>query len=81
MSRLEKIIEIIKNVGFDVAESDIEITADTNIVTDLGQDSLDMVLIVGQIEEVFGVAIENDVIQDIRTVGDINKKLGELLGE
>lgn len=81
MSRLEKIIEIIKNVGFDVAESNIEITADTNIVTDLGQDSLDMVLIVGQLEEVFGVAIENDVIQDIRTVGDMDKKLGELLGE
>ena len=81
MSRLEKIIEIIKSVGFDVAENDIEITADTNIAEDLGQDSLDRVLIIGQLEEEFGVEIGNDAVQDIRTVGDIDKMLGGLLGE
>ncbi len=81
MSRLEKIIEIIKSVGFEVAENDIEITADTNIAADLGQDSLDMVLIIGQLEEEFGVEIGNDAVQDIRTVGDIDKMLGGLLGE
>ena len=81
MSRLEKIIEIIKSVGFDVAENDIEITSDTNIAGDLGQDSLDMVLIIGQLEEEFGVEIGNDAVQDIRTVGDIDKMLVGLLGE
>lgn len=81
MSRLEKIIEIIKSVGFDVAENDIEITSDTNIAADLGQDSLDMVLIIGQLEEEFGVEIGNDAVQDIRTVGDIDKMLGGLLGK
>ena len=34
MSRLEKIIEIIKSVGFEVAENDIEITADTRCWAD-----------------------------------------------
>ena len=81
MNRLEKIIEIIKSVGFDVAENDIEITADTTIAADLGQDALDMVLRIGQLEEEFGVEIGNDAVQDIRTVGDIDKMLGGLLVE
>ena len=40
-----------------------------------------MVLIIGQLEEEFGVEIGNDAVQDIRTVGDIDKMLVGLLGE
>lgn len=81
MERLEKIIAIIRKIGELTIKEDMVITGDTDIISDLRFDSLDMVMIADEIEETFGVTIENDMIQEIRTVNDINEKLSILLGE
>lgn len=81
MDRLEKIIGIIRKVGELTIDKDFEITGDTDIVGELNFDSIDMVMIVGEIEENFGITIENDMVQEIRTVNDLNQKVGQLLGE
>ena len=78
MEQLEKIISIIKRVGEATIDPNLVITGDTDIVADLQFDSIDMVLIVGEIEEVFGISIENDMIQEIRTVNDLNEKVRQL---
>ena len=78
MEQLEKIISIIKRVGEATIDPNLVITGDTDIVADLQFDSIDMVLIVGEIEEAFGVSIENDMIQEIRTVNDLNEKVRQL---
>ena len=75
MEQLEKIISIIKRVGEATIDPNLVITGDTDIVADLQFDSIDMVLIVGEIEEAFGISIENDMIQEIRTVNDLNEKV------
>ncbi len=50
-----------------------KITAKTNITTDLGADSLDLVEILMTLEEEFKISIPDDAIPNIVTVGDLVK--------
>lgn len=52
------------------AEND-EITEETNIMEDLGADSLDIVEILMAIEETFGVSISDEEIPNLKTVRDL----------
>ena len=47
-----------------------EITMDTSFADDLGADSLDLVEVVVALEDELGVTIEDDELQNIKTVGD-----------
>ena len=53
------------------------ITMDTNLVDDLGADSLDVVDLVMTLEDEFDMEIPDEDITDVRTVGDIVKYLEE----
>jgi acyl carrier protein len=69
-----KIIDIIANqLGVD---KDI-VTAEANIVDDLGADSLDVVELVMALEEAFDMEIPDDDAENIRTVQDIFDYLGK----
>lgn len=46
------------------------ITSDTTFVYDLGADSLDIFQIIMGIEEEFDIELEDDAVEQIRTVGD-----------
>jgi len=48
-----------------------KINANTNIATDLGADSLDLVEILMSLEEEFSVSIPDEAIPNIKTVGDL----------
>lgn len=51
---------------------DIEtISAETNIIDDLGADSLDIVELIMLIEDEFMVSIPNEDILNLKTVGDV----------
>lgn len=70
----EKIKEIIiDELGIDESK----ITMESRFREDLGADSLDAVEIIMQIEEEFGVEINEDVIQDMKVIGDIVKYIEE----
>ena len=47
-----------------------QVTRETRFQEDLGADSLDLVELVMQLEEVFEITIPDDEAQKIRTVGD-----------
>ena len=47
------------------------ITEDTDVVSDLGADSLDVVTLLMCIEDEFGVTVDDDEAQELRQVGDI----------
>lgn len=51
------------------------ITLETNLVDDLGADSLDVVDLVMTLEDEFDMEIPDEDIVDVRTVGDIVKYL------
>ena len=65
---LNKLKEIIANqFGIDTDE----LSEDTDIVADLGADSLDVVEMMMALEEEFGITIEDEKIAELKTVGDV----------
>ena len=65
---LEK-VKMILSSQFDVEEDSI--TPETNIVDDLGADSLDVVDMLMSLEDEFDVEIPDEEIERIRTVGEL----------
>ncbi len=64
----KKVKEILADqLGADVTK----ITLDTNVATDLGADSLDLVEILMSLEDEFGVSIPDEQIAEIKTVKQI----------
>ncbi|MBR6419225.1 MAG: acyl carrier protein [Oscillospiraceae bacterium] len=63
----EKLKEIILD-QLDVDED--EITMDADFVDDLQADSLDITLLMKTISEEFDIAVEDDAVDKISTVGD-----------
>ena len=72
---LEKIQQILAQ-QFEVSADSIN--ADTNIVDDLGADSLDVVELIMSVEDEFGVQIPDDKLGDLHTVGDVVRLLESL---
>lgn len=64
---LEKLKEIIK----EHTGSDIDITEDTVLLTDLGMSSFDLVQFVCAVEDEFDVEIPDKEIKNFKTVGDV----------
>ena len=63
-----KVIEIIAD---RLSRDKATITEASNVVADLGADSLDIAEIMMDLEDAFGVKLEED--QDLNTIGDIVK--------
>lgn len=51
--------------------SEDKVTMDANIVEDLEADSLSVMQIIMEMEEEFGITVEDDDVNSLRTVGDI----------
>jgi len=58
---------IVKELKLDESK----ITLDAKLADDLGCDSLDAVEIVMALEDEFGISIDDDATQTIKTVGDL----------
>lgn len=71
----ERVIDLLsKQLGYDK----LELNENQNLQNDLDTDSLDMVEIVMAVEEEFGLHIEDDDIEGIKTVGDLIKKIEDM---
>ena len=70
--------EIAKMLGEQLGVDPATITADTDIIKDLGADSLDVVELLMGLEEKTGKTIPEDKVAEIKTVGDIAKVLETL---
>ena len=55
-----------------------KITPESDVVKDLGADSLDVVELLISLEDDYGISIPEDDIVNVKTVGDIVKMLGGL---
>ncbi len=68
----ERVINLLsEKLGYDK----LEIKENQEFVNDLGTDSLDMAEIVMGIEDEFGLVISDDEIMQVKTVGDLIKKV------
>jgi len=74
----EKVKEIIAT-QFNIDEDDI--TLDTSFRDTLNADSLDLVELVMALEDEFGLSIEDEDMEGIKTVGDAVEYIKNALGE
>lgn len=71
----EKVKEIIiDKLNID---DDSILTMDTNLIDDLNADSLDAFDIIVEIEEEFDITVDENDVENIRTIGDIINYLEE----
>lgn len=71
-----KVIDIIAD---RLSRDKATITEASNVVADLGADSLDIAEIMMDLEDAFGVKLEDD--QDVKTIGDIIKYIEKKVAE
>ena len=55
-----------------------KVTLESNILEDLGADSLDFVDLVMSFEDEFGIEIPDNAAEDIKTVGDVVNYIEDL---
>ena len=60
---------VAEQLGVDSAD----VTKDASILDDLGADSLDVVELVMTLEEAFDIEIPDDAVEEMRTIGDIQR--------
>ena len=74
---IEKLKQIIaEQFGIDTDA----ISEDTDIVADLGADSLDVVEMMMALEEEYGITIDDSKIADLKTVGDVAEYIASVKG-
>ena len=61
-----------------VMQKPVEVTAESDIGRDLGVDSLTLMNIVMELEDVFELSIPIDRLADVETVGDLAALINEL---
>ena len=72
---LEKLKSIIANT-LSIEEN--KITVDSNFISDLNCDSLDLFQIIMAIEEELEIEIPTEQVENLKTVGDALKKINEI---
>ena len=73
------IFDNVRNALAEQFEIDAEtITAETNLIDDLGADSLDVVELIMSLEDLFGITISDDDAAQLYTVGRIVDYLEKL---
>ena len=56
-----------------------KVTPDAKIVDDLGADSLDVVELLSQLEDEYGVQIPDDEVENLATVADVANEIEKLV--
>lgn len=63
-------------LGVDIAE----VIPGANILDDLGADSLDVVELVMSLEDAFDIEVPDEVVEGMRTIGDIERYVVSQVG-
>lgn len=67
---LEKIKDILEE---ELGKDRNEVTLESDIIKDLGLDSLDIVTLIMAVEDEYGFTADDDEIVNLKTVGDVVK--------
>ena len=72
-------IKVIDIIADRLSRDKATITEASNVVADLGADSLDIAEIMMDLEDAFGVKLDDE--QDVKTIGDIVKFIEKKVAE
>ncbi len=70
----EQLVELIKNAS----GGNIEITPDTNLAMDLGLKSIDLLELVTDVEDTFGIEVSDEAVETIHTAGELDAYIKEM---
>ena len=62
-------------------ETELDITEQTNMFTDMGLSSVEVVVMLGELEDTFGIDIPASRLRRVRTVGDMCELVIQILTE
>ena len=81
MKRAE-IFNELKEIVLDyLGDDDIEVSEGSVLTDDLGLTSLDLISIVGDVEDSFDISVEDEAMESIETVGDVLDYIEGRLGD
>ena len=61
----------------EIGVSPEEVTMDSNLVTDIGADSLDIVQLLIKMEKEYGFKFSDEEMKNVKTVGDVVRYIEE----
>ena len=64
----KKIIDVIEKS----TETELELTPDTELFADMGLSSVEVVVMLGDLEDAFGIDIPAADIRNVRTIGELS---------
>ncbi|MDJ0874618.1 MAG: acyl carrier protein [Desulfobacterales bacterium] len=81
MPTYEDIVSQVISAIREIVSQDVEITEDTDLVSDLEFDSLKVMNLMEDVEDRFDISVPLNVLADIRTIKDLALQLERLIGE
>jgi len=81
MSQYEDILAQIYSVLQEIARDNQEINETTDLVVDLGLDSMAVMELLAAIEDRFDISIPLNILPDVRTVKDLALQIQQLMVE
>ena len=72
----KKIIEVIK----ESTETEITLTPETELFADMGLSSVEVVVMLGDLEDAFGIDIPAADIRNVRTIGELSDLIIFIMG-
>ena len=72
----KKIIEVIK----ESTETEITLTSETELFADMGLSSVEVVVMLGDLEDAFGIDIPAVDIRNVRTIGELSDLIIFIMG-
>ncbi len=76
MNYMEKIIEIIESELSEPLPEGKVISSEDDLFDDLHLSSLDLIVIINDIETEFDISVNVEDLENVRTVADIEKRIG-----
>ena len=77
----EKIFKEVIGILIPFVPAGQQITEETDMVADLGLDSLKVMKIVETVEDSFDISIPLNILPEVRTVGDFAVQIQKITGE
>ena len=78
MPEYQQCVEQIRELLTEVVEADQKIEADTDLVEELGLESIDVMELIEQLEDRFDISFPLNDLASIRTLSDLARELEKL---
>ncbi|MGB5622454.1 MAG: acyl carrier protein [Gammaproteobacteria bacterium] len=75
----EKIEESLREILSGSVDSSVDLASNTNFVSDLGLESIQVLEFVMEVEEHFDIAIDMESLSDVHTIGELAKVVAGLV--